>query len=98
MLSEDLPLHRYLMRTWRARRRGAQQWWELNEEFRAHILDRLRADGPLPLREIEDRSVAPWLSTGWTHQRNVSRMLDLMWVRGQVGIAAPRAAASGCGT
>ena len=85
VLSEDLPLHRYLMRTWRHAR--AQRWWELNGDFRAHILDRLRADGPLRLRDIEDRSVAPWLSTGWTHQRNVSRMLDLMWVRGQVGIA-----------
>jgi uncharacterized protein len=85
VLSEDLPLHRYLMRTWRHPR--AQRWWDLNAAFRAHILDRLRADGPLPLREIDDRSVAPWLSTGWTHQRNVSRMLDLMWVRGHVGIA-----------
>jgi uncharacterized protein YcaQ len=85
VLSDDLPLHRYLMRTWRHAR--AEQWWNLNAEFRAFILDRLRADGPLPLREIEDRSVAPWLSTGWTHQRNVSRMLDLMWVRGHVGIA-----------
>jgi uncharacterized protein len=86
VLTEDLPLHRYLMRTWRHPR--AQRWWELNADFRAYILDRLRSDGPLPLREIEDRSVAPWLSTGWTHQRNVSRMLDLMWVRGHVGIAA----------
>jgi uncharacterized protein len=58
----------------------------MNEEFRAYILARLRADGPLPLRALEDRSVAPWLSTGWTDQRNVSRMLDFMWVRGHVGI------------
>ena len=86
VLSDDLPLHRHLMRTWRNPR--AQRWWELNEDFRAYILDRLRRDGPLPLREIEDRSVAPWLSTGWTNKRTVSRMLDLMWVRGQVGIAA----------
>jgi uncharacterized protein YcaQ len=86
VLTEDLPLHRYLMRTWRHPR--AERWWELNAEFRAYILDRLRADGPLPLGEIEDRSAAPWLSTGWTHQRNVSRMLDLMWLRGHVGIAA----------
>ena len=85
VLTEDLPLHRFQMRTWTHER--GRRWWDLNEEFRAFILDRLRADGPLPLREIEDRSVAPWLSTGWTHQRNVSRMLDLMWVRGQVGIA-----------
>jgi uncharacterized protein YcaQ len=90
VLSEDLPLHRWAMQTWHRGagvwQRRARAWWDLNEAFRAYIVDRLRADGPLPLREIEDRSVAPWLSTGWTHQRNVSRMLDLMWVRGQVGI------------
>ena len=91
VLTEDLPLHRWEMRTWPRGdgvwRRRARQWWKLNGEFRAYLLDRLRADGPLPLRELEDRSVAPWLSTGWTDQRNVSRMLDLMWVRGHVGIA-----------
>ncbi len=85
VLSEDLPLHRHLMRT--SRHERARRWWDLNEEFRAFILDRLRADGPLPLREIEDRSVAPSLSIGWTNGSIVSRMLDMMWVRGQVGIA-----------
>jgi uncharacterized protein YcaQ len=91
VLTEDLPLHRWEMRTWPRGdgvwRRRMREWWTLNGEFRAYLLDRLRADGPLPLRELEDRSVAPWLSTGWTDQRNVSRMLDLMWVRGHVGIA-----------
>src|SRR5205085_1294402 len=60
----------------------------------------LRADGPLPAREIEDRSTAPWVSTrgtaappdppavdGWSSERDVARMLELMWIRGQVGIA-----------
>ena len=31
---------------------------------------------------IEDLAVAPWLSSGWNQQRNASRMLELMWVRG----------------
>jgi uncharacterized protein YcaQ len=91
VLTEDLPLHRWEMRTWprgdSAWRKRMVEWWELNAEFRQHLLDRLTHDGPLPLRALEDRSVAPWLSQGWTDQRNVSRMLDLMWVRGQVGIA-----------
>ena len=85
VLSEDLPLHRWMMR--RSPRDRQQEWWDLNAKFRTYLLDRLRADGPLPLRELEDQSVAPWLSSGWTDQRNVSRMLDLMWVRGHVGIA-----------
>jgi uncharacterized protein YcaQ len=91
VLTEDLPLHRWEMRGW-PRGDGAwvqrlRRWSDVNSEFRAHILARLRADGPLRVRDLEDRSVEPWLSTGWTHERNVARMLDVMWVRGQVGIA-----------
>jgi uncharacterized protein len=87
VLSEDLPIHRHFMRPpvgWRTR---LAQWWQSEHEFRAHILERLRADGPLKAREIEDRATKSWESSGWTHARNVARMLDLMWVRGQVGIA-----------
>jgi uncharacterized protein YcaQ len=69
---------------WRTR---LAQWWHSEHEFRAHILQRLQADGPLRARDIEDRATKGWESTGWTHARNVARMLDLMWVRGQVGIA-----------
>ena len=93
VLSEDLPLHAFMMRTpprsttWHER---MQAWWDVNEAFRRYILDRVRADGPLPVTEFEDRSVAPWLSTGWTGGRNVPRMLDFMWVRGELGIAARR--------
>jgi uncharacterized protein len=85
VLTEDLPLHRWEMRR-HPRHPRAVAWWERNAAFRAHILERLRADGPLRAREIEDRSAEPWSSTGWTHERNVARMLDFMWGRGQVGI------------
>jgi uncharacterized protein len=92
VLTEDLPLHRWEMRRWPvaggAWVRRLMAWWEENAEFRAHILERLRADGPLRAREIEDRSVRPWESGSWWSGRSVARMLELMWVRGQVGIAA----------
>jgi uncharacterized protein len=87
VLTEDLPLHEWEMGR-HPRHPRAVEWWERNAAFRAHILERLRADGPLRARDIEDRSAEPWASTGWTHERNVARMLDFMWVRGQVGIAA----------
>src|SRR4051794_34573562 len=69
---------------WRTR---LAQWWHGEHEFRAHILERLTEDGPLRAREIEDKATVSWESSGWTHARNVARMLDLMWVRGQVGIS-----------
>jgi uncharacterized protein YcaQ len=87
VLSEDLPIHRHFMRPpvgWRTR---LAQWWHGEHEFRAHILERLTEDGPLRAREIEDKATVSWESSGWTHARNVARMLDLMWVRGQVGIS-----------
>ncbi len=87
VLSEDLPIHRHLMRPpggWRTRMAA---WWESEHEFRAHILARLSEEGPLRAREIEDRAKVPWESSGWTNARNVARMLDLMWVRGEAGIS-----------
>jgi uncharacterized protein YcaQ len=91
VLSEDLPLHRYEMRTWPRGGAGAwprklSAWWEQEVGFRTHILERLREEGPLRAREIEDRATAPWGSDGWANGRNVALMLDIMWVRGQVGI------------
>jgi uncharacterized protein len=91
VLTEDLPVHRWTMRHWGGGNgvwhQRAHKWWDVNAEFRKHLLDRLREDGPLPARALDDHAVAPWLSSGWTDQRNVSRMLDMMWVRGYVGIA-----------
>jgi uncharacterized protein YcaQ len=91
VLTDDLPLHRYEMRNfprgggvWNRR---VSDWMAEQAPFRAHILERLTVEGPLRAREIEDRSTRSWQSDGWTHERNVARMLDLMWVRGEVGIS-----------
>jgi uncharacterized protein YcaQ len=87
VLSEDLPIHRHSMRPPRDWRTRMAAWWESEHAFRAHIVERLAADGPLRARDIEDRAKVPWESSGWTNARNVARMLDLMWVRGIVGIS-----------
>jgi uncharacterized protein len=87
VLAEDLPIHRHWMRPPRGWRTRLAQWWDSEHEFRAYILDRLTQDGPMRARDIEDRAKVAWESTGWTHARNVARMLDLMWVRGQTGIS-----------
>lgn len=59
-----------------------------NVEFRQSILDRLRADGPLPSRAFDDSSVkVGWESTGWMHEKNTTRMLDFMSVAMEVVVA-----------
>jgi uncharacterized protein len=65
----------------------ARQWLADNEGFRRDVLDRLRADGPATSRDIPDSAAVPWSSTGWTHNRNVTQMLEFLMMRGEVAIA-----------
>ena len=75
---------------------GASEWppWERtrswirdNDMFRRDILERLADSGPLASRDIRDTSVVPWKSTGWTHSRNVTQMLECLMMRGEIAIA-----------
>ncbi|MBX7266139.1 hypothetical protein KIF24_08975 [Micromonospora sp. Llam7] len=57
---------------------SSRAWIEENESFRRDILALLAERGPLLSRDIPDTSVVPWPSTGWTNNRNVTKMLELM--------------------
>ncbi len=63
------------------------EWLEANEGFRRDILARLEAEGPLLSRDIPDTSAVPWPSSGWTNNRNVTKMLESMARRGQIAIS-----------
>jgi uncharacterized protein YcaQ len=62
-------------------------WIRDNVRFRRDIRELLGASGPLSSRDIPDTSVVPWASTGWTNNRNVTQMLELLAMRGEVAIA-----------
>lgn len=62
-------------------------WLKANEPFRRDIIDRLGEAGPLLSRDIPDTCVEPWPSSGWTNNRNVTKMLEAMARRGQVAIS-----------
>jgi len=65
-----------------------RDWLRDNDRFRRDILDRLAStSGPLSSRDIQDTSVVPWPSTGWTNNRNVTQMLEFLMMRGEVAIA-----------
>ena len=61
---------------------------DANDGFRRRILDRLREAGPLISREIPDTSETSWPSSGWTHERNVTQMLEALAWRGEVAVSA----------
>jgi uncharacterized protein YcaQ len=98
--SEDLALYRADMANWDTARSGEQAGWRAsvrdwvraNDGCRRDILARLESEGPLTVRELPDTCTVPWRSTGWTNNRNVSQLLELMVVRGEVAIAGRRGA------
>lgn len=63
------------------------EWLDDNTACRLDVLDRLRADGPLPLSELPDTCVRPWRSSGWNNHRNVTMLLGLLVQRGEVAAA-----------
>ena len=63
-----------------------QRWLNTNDSFRLDILASLAA-GPRRSRDLEDTSVEPWPSSGWNANRNITRMLELMVMRGEVAVA-----------
>src|SRR5919201_1660941 len=62
-------------------------WLRDNDRFRRDILERLGSSGALSSRDIPDTSIVPWASTGWTNDRNVTQMLEILMMRGEIAIA-----------
>ena len=67
---------------------SSTRWLEANESFRRDILSLLEERGPLLSRDIPDTSVELWPSAGWTNNRNITKMLELLAHRGQVAISS----------
>ncbi len=67
-----------------------REWLATNDGFRRRVLDLLGTSGPLASRDIPDTAEVPWESTGWTHDRNVTQMLESLASRGEVAVAGRR--------
>src|SRR6476659_3597863 len=64
-----------------------REWLSANDRFRRDVLKLLARSGPLSSRDIPDTCIVPWASTGWTNNRNVTQMLEILMMRGEVAIA-----------
>jgi uncharacterized protein YcaQ len=93
---EDLALYRAEMAEWPGRpplrewHEDLREWVDANNGCRLDILHRLRADGPLTTRELPDTCEIPWRSSGWTNNRNVTKMIGFLVQRGEVAAAGRR--------
>ena len=83
-MADRMSLPRNELPAWRA---SVRDWVDANDACRRDILHRLDRSGPLPSRELPDTCVVPWKSTGWTNNRNVTQLLEILTGRGEVAIA-----------
>jgi uncharacterized protein len=94
--SEDLALYTADMAEWpgpgplRDWQQANLSWLQANDACRLDILHRLGSDGPLAARDLPDSCAVAWRSTGWSNNRNVAALLDIMVRRGEVAMAGWR--------
>ena len=88
----DLDLYRPVMAAWPGDEGGwskrMSSWMKVNDRFRRYILTELERSGPLQAKDLDDRSVEPWASSGWNNNRNVPLMLEFMEARGEIAVTA----------
>ena len=65
---------------------NVREWLEVNAPFRRRVIAKLADLGPLTSADIADESIVPWPSSGWTNNRNVPKMLDLMHQHGELAV------------
>jgi uncharacterized protein YcaQ len=100
VMTEDYPLYLPRMKefppkdwVWSDRIR---KWMNDNTELREFILGEIRRRGPLPSRELEDKSSVEWKHarrkwglrpSAWSSGGSVRRMLEFMFHQGKVMVA-----------
>ena len=92
VLTENYPIHQHQMKLahssgkskWMQR---VRQWMDENEPFRQYVAEQIRIKGAVLPKDIDDRSLTPWVSSGWTSGKNVTQMISFMWDRGEVMVA-----------
>jgi uncharacterized protein len=80
-----LPLMLPAMRRW-PRRTSTIEWLRANDRFRADVLARLRAEGPLFASEIPDTAEVARPPDGWFGSNQTVLMLDFLQRQGEVAV------------
>lgn len=80
-----LPLMLPAMREW-PKRPKTREWLDANRAFRADVLARLRAEGPLLAAQIPDTAEVTRPPDGWYGSNQVPIMLEFLQRQGEVAV------------
>lgn len=96
VLTEDYPLHYYMMRkypdmylrslgpVWKER---VKNWISKNSEVEKYVLTELKQRGPLMSRQFEDKTRTKPRGFGWGSWSDVSRMIFHLFFKGEIMVS-----------
>jgi uncharacterized protein YcaQ len=88
VLAEDLPIHAHWMaRAFeddRCRHRRIRGWLDANRDTIDDLLGDLAGRGPLRTSELRPWAIHPWPAGGWSDDRSVAILLEVLSVQGRV--------------
>ncbi len=87
---EDFPIHEVSMRRYPNAYNWSEnvhKWLRDNASLYRSVMAQLRRHGPMPSRDLKFKADRGWVSTGWTNERNVSRLLEIVHAKGKVVVA-----------
>ncbi len=89
VLTEHYPIHQHIMTRYVQSKNSRTEWVQQNDALRQHVLKVFRERGASQLKEIEgnDQVDLGWHTSGWTSGRNIDRMVDHLWLTGEIGVA-----------
>lgn len=94
VLTEHYPIHAFHMRQviheTSPYTRGTGAWMKANDTLRQRIIDAMHERDFVAVSDLgeNERPQLDWHSSGWTNGRTVERMLDCLWMRGEILVAA----------
>ena len=89
--SSDLAIHSYAMRQARhgrgARTTKVRDWLRANDAVRRELVATLADQGPLRTQDLAHLAVKPWESGGWSDEKSIALMLEVLTHTGEVLVA-----------
>ncbi|WP_153504351.1 DNA glycosylase AlkZ-like family protein [Cumulibacter manganitolerans] len=91
-VAEDIALYLADMAAWPGPdasdwRLATAEWHDLNRGCAEEILEVLRTDGPLPVRDLPDCCDVDWRSSGWNNRKNTTMLVEQLEARGEVAVS-----------
>lgn len=88
--TQDYPIFSHTMRKYQtgtsANALYIRKWLSDNQALLDSVMSALEL-GPINSKDFEEKAAVSWKSSGWTNDKNITRLLDFLWVQGIIMVS-----------